>query len=308
MFFFMSGCSDNKISEPITWSRYINIPDADIIFQTFIPEEKGYDLGKEAFGFYRFEDQSINIYDLGLGYDPFIPYYLNKNTIMMMDKLGEEGMIENNRANIFIFSKINFLTCDYIGFGYPFKGNIVFDGMEGIQLISSHDCSILKTYITKEEMEKLSEKYSVGSYFLSNNEDYLLMSLDQELVKITLPDKEIYHYQKKGCCSAISPDQKKIVYLANDGFHIMGINGDGEKLVVPYYSYTSREGVFHWALPSLPVWSNDCKKIIYHKCTLTYGSFCNSIEDYSIFLYDLDTETETLLVKSGVNPSWRPEE
>ena len=220
---------------------------------------------------------------------------------MMMDKLGDEGGIENYRANIFIFSKINFLTCDYIGYGYPFKGNIVFNGMEGIQLISSQDCSILKTYITREEMENLSEYFSVGTNYLSRNEDFLLMSLDQDLVKITFPEKEIYYYHKTGCCSALSPDQKKIVYIASNGFHIMGIDGEEDKLIV-----TNSRG----SLSSIkPNWSSDSNKITYHKCIPRGGrNPCHEIDDYSIYIYDVVTGIETRLLNGGTYPSWRPEE
>lgn len=298
--FLISGCNQD-IEQTSRWRWYINFQTSDIIFNS-ISENKEVDyFGENVLGFYMFEDQSVTEIDLGGGNAPTHPYYLDATTIMTANKLGNYGIIHEGIAYLFIFSKVQYLSCDkLIGYGYPYNGNIVFVGNEGISLVNRSDCSIMRTFLTNEDLSVFEGQDHFGTNFLSSNEDFILMDIDFKLIRLSLPEKEIYYFDKIGTSPSLSPDQTKIAYIAPDGIHIMHTDGDNDRLVAPYIAF----GNFDNAIIPTVNWSNNSKKIVYHKCTLSAGSLCDDINDYSIFMYDLETETETFLLQGGMNPSW----
>ncbi len=85
----------------------------------------------------------------------------------------------------------------------------------------------------------------------------------------------------------------------------MDVNGENDEMVVPYksmisFSDGSRE--FRMNNPVLN-WSSDSSKIVYHKCMLARDN-CHDINEYGIFIYDLKTDSEELIIEGGMNPSW----
>ena len=56
---------------------------------------------------------------------------------------------------------------------------------------------------------------------------------------------------------------------------------------------------------SPPSWSPDGTQLVYHRCTAYSVFACNEIHNNSLFIYDIETQTERLLLKGGMNPYWR---
>ncbi len=59
--------------------------------------------------------------------------------------------------------------------------------------------------------------------------------------------------------------------------------------------------------PPIPSWSPDGEWLVYHKCTVPVeiGASCTYAEDYAIFIVNVATGEETLLIEGGLNPYWR---
>lgn len=296
------GCNQN-VEQPVTWTHYVDFQNADIIFDTITSDDGN---GQNILAYYSFQDNSITeLNPKGTSRSLIHPYYLDENTIIAENRLMNMGLIYEGRGNLFIFSKVQYLSCSkLIGTGYPHNGNIVFFGNEGLSLINSKDCSIIKTIISRDELHALGEKPHIGLKCLSSNEDFLILDFDLNLIKLNLPEKKIFDYERVGTRCSISPDQKKVVYLARDGFHLMGIDGEEDRLIVPYTAGHNSHGDSLYADISTPSWSSDSKRIAYHKCTISALAYCHEIDNFSIFMYDLETETETFLFQGGRNPSW----
>ena len=223
---------------------------------------------------------------------------------MFNNKIGNYGSVDEERTFPFIFTKQNYLSCDQIeGYGYPFYGDILVSGKEGIFLISSLDCSIIQTIISENERVEIAGENIIILGNLSKNKDFLILSLDKNLAKLYLEEKEIFDFQRSGISPTISPDQQKASYYEPNGIHIMNINGEEDKLVVPI-DY----GCYYNSVTPTANWSSDSKKIVYHKCISYHCNTCSDIKDYDVFMYDIVSGTETFLFQKWINPSWQPEE
>jgi hypothetical protein len=301
----LSGCYQ-VVDRSHNWVQSINIPDADIVFNTISNPEPGKTFGKDILGFYNFKDQSVTLLDLEKERALITPYFLDSHTVISLNKLGNYGVVNEGRAYLLIFTEEYYLNCNsLLGDIFPHRGNVLLASDSGIVLINKDDCSVIKTLLNKADLSMMGEKIHVGSKAVSINDDFIIFDQNFNLIKILLPDKEIFYYQKTGIFPSISPDQTKVSYLALDGIHVMKIDGNNDSLVV---SYKASDGDF-WDLsrgiPPNPNWSSDSKQIVYHKCVLPLDQHCwSEIESYSIFVYDLETGIETEIIQHGLNPSW----
>jgi Tol biopolymer transport system component len=101
---------------------------------------------------------------------------------------------------------------------------------------------------------------------------------------------------------SISPDQKWVVYLASDGIRISDIDGLNSRKLVSANTMSVVNGqflIFDSGEPPQPQWSPDSKELIYHKCI---NQNCSNISDYNIYIYNLETNEETLVIEGGGVP------
>lgn len=302
VFLCLSGCRGSD--QPIEFDQPINIPEADVVFYT-IDEIPGEVLGNEILGFYSFDDPIIKKIDTDE--ELITPYYLKPDTIVALWKQGNPGLINEFVGKVFIFSSNNFRVCrseEASGFNvHIHNGNILITTVYTINLVDSNDCSLIKTILNQEDLSNFEYKpLYYSSFDLAQGENFLIVSLnDREMIRIDLPEKNILDYKKIGMNPSISPNQSQIVYVGTDGIHTMDINGENDQLII---SLMTNEDSYRSGIPPRPNWSSDGKKIIYHKCDFSSGQLCGKIDYYNIYLYDFETNTETLLIEHGINPSW----
>jgi len=298
MLFLTSSCYPKGHSS-YYWNNPISIPNADIIFDTKTEPEIDELFGKEILGFYSFKDQSITKMELS-SKNPIQPYFLSNISIIWMNKRGNFGGVHEGQTYLEISTNKHNLDCYELGgIAYPQNGKVVSFNDNGLEIINPEDCSIEKTILTRDELTSLVGKYQIGPDSLSQNKDFLILEANNYLVKISLPNKEIFEYQKEGKAPAISPDQKMIAYVAPDGIHIMDVSGQNDMLIVPYIAWREYLEIF-----PQPSWAPDSMKIAYNKCNLSNDSSCLELKNYDIFVYDFAAKKESLIIHGGLNPSW----
>jgi hypothetical protein len=297
-----AGCNYDR-SYFQKYTNPVEIPDADFVFSTIVSE-------KEVLGFYSFATGKAEIVNFGEFVHPIQPYYLNADTIMYKNKHDNFGNLNNNFWGLILSKGDHYYECDdkkISGSVYARDGQIVLSNSEGLFLVTPDDCSIEKTILSAQDLESIGENYYLPPSAYSDKEGFVIYNdFNSEvyrgvyLKKYLITQNKTIDLEKVGFAPVLSPDQKEITYWSYDGIHIMNTNGGNDELIVAQdepYGFINGN-----AFISLPMWSPDSKKLLYHKCIgeLT----CSEISDYDIFVYDLDTKTETLLVKGGMYPAW----
>ena len=291
------------------YSKTINrhsLPKADIVFQTIIYDDEESVSGKDKLGFYLLETGEIAYVDWDLHL--MDPYYLSDDTLIAIKKKYYWNLLYESNGWITIISKDYYVVeCNsseaFGGSIYPYQGNILFFGESGIVLIDSKDCSVIKTILKRDDLISYKLKASTA---LSNDGNFLMTSSDFELIRVDLTDMSIFSYGVYGILPSLSPDGTKIAYLGYDGIHLIDYDGRNDVLLVEYQAAESINGDFHKrGFPPLPNWSRDGSKLVYHKCIRNLNQSCLGVKDNSIFIYDLETYTETQIIEGGINPSWR---
>lgn len=302
--FAISACSRVEYRKNV-WRIPILLPESDIIFNTISEPREGENFGDELVGFYTFSDQSIKMVRLPSRTSPIQPFFYDKDSILAMNKLDNFGVIHEGRAFLAFYSNTDYLECPkLIGQSYSQNGKVYFFGMDGIQEINPFDCTVEKTIVTSDDLSAILDQYQFGPGSLSLNEDFLIVISNYQLLKIIITEKTIFDYKRQGTNPVISPDQQKVAYLGLDGIHIMDITGENDNLVVPYIAWREVFGHFERAIVPTPNWSIDNSMLTYHKCNLPANEFCDDINNYDVYIYDIKTQTEKLIVKGGLNPSW----
>ena len=293
-----TGCSNGQ---PY-FQKYTNpveIPDADFVYETIVS-------GKEVLGFYSFATGKTELVDFGKFIHPTHPYYIDANTLMYKNKYDYFGSIYSSHWGLIVSKGNQYIACNnekIMGAVYSRNRQIILSNSSGIFLVNPDDCSIEKTISSEQDLSLLGTNYSLSPYAYSEKGNFILYSnFDNEyhLNKYSIKEKKITDLGVAGLFPVLSPDEKEIAYCSYDGIHIMDAEGKNDELVVTQYGMIDyiNDGYF---LP-LPMWSMDGKKLLYHKWVgkLSFSE----ISDYAIFVYDLDTNTETLLVKGGMYPTW----
>jgi len=310
VFMMFTGCNCKKIKcQPRDWKQPIDIPISNIVYNTL---ETGPDNGgrmHEVLGFYNMNTGEITTIDLK---SPLMtPFYLNSDTIIAINKLGELGFEDEFSGYPFIFTKNNYITCntpESTGWWMqPYQGNVLIDSITGINLISSKDCSLIRSVLLHDQFAGSKGMNGIGPFSLSSDGTFIIVESDDKLYQINLTNLEVFDYHKAGMHPAISPDQKLVVYDSlRDGIHIMDINGENDRLIANFESNTYDAYGGERGIPPRPRWSSDGKKLTYHKCTaLGIANGCTDINDYSIYIYNFVSQTESKIIDGGLNPSWR---
>ena len=274
----------------------VKIPDADFVYETIAS-------GKEMLGFYSFATGKTELVDFGKFIHPTQPYYLNADIIIYRNKYDNFGNINSNQGELILSKGDQYYECNnkiIWGHAYASNGQIILSNTDGLFRVNPDDCSIDQTILSKQDLELTNEKYTVSPYAYSEKRGFIIYSngyLNQYLIS----QRKNIDLRKSGSAAILSPDEKEIAYCSYDGIHIMDTEGKNDELIVTQdtsIDFINDIGAF---LP-LPMWSSDGKKLLYHKCIGQVG--CSEISDYAIFVYDLDTKTETLLVEGGMYPAW----
>lgn len=288
------------------WKSKVDIPNADFIFSTIIQDNENDYSKREILGFYSFEDKNTTYLDLGDQFPLVTPFYLDANTIISARKVQNVGLTNLSQAYLTIFNKDSYKECEnYMGDIFPYKGNILIADSYGYFLVDPSDCSIIKTIISGDDLLAIGDDFDIGASAYSEQGEYILLNIGSDLVQYSLTTKKIKDYDRVGIIPVLSPDQQKVAYLSYAGIHIMDISGENDFLAVPYIVSTY-EGfiMYDKGNPPIPFWASDGNELIYHKCTLPGDAPCHNIADYGIFIYNLSTNTETLILKGGLYPSW----
>lgn len=302
--FVLTGCVQEQYKSTL-WIRPIDIPNANIVFDTISTGGDAGSEGNNILAFYTISDNSVQTLDLGSGYSLTHPFFLDSGRIIATSKLGYSGLLNDTRSDLMVFSKTHHLRCDkLIGQAFPHGNDVVYIGLGNLYIVNINDCSLQKEIINSEFLSNLQGIYHIGPMSLSENYDFVLLDIDYHLYKISLRDMKLTDYHKVGTVPALSPDQKKVTYLGSDGIHIMDVDGKNDSVVVPFKVYTTEFTFFDGEIMPNPNWDKDSSKIVYHKCYRLEGKTCSDIMDYDIFIYDLITKKETKIIHGGLNPSW----
>ncbi len=88
-----------------------------------------------------------------------------------------------------------------------------------------------------------------------------------------------------------------------NGIYVVEIASGAARRLVEYYKGTDDGKDFDLSIPpAAPRWSPDGAWLIYHKCKLR--SYCQGVEDYSIFKVNVETGVESKVVDGGLFPDW----
>lgn len=177
--------------------------------------------------------------------------------------------------------------------------NIVFvHDREELQLLDIKSCSIVKTFLEKNDL--------IGAALLSESEKYIIFyygdtypNLDTNIFVIPVDSAVPQKVIGTALNGSISPDDEKIAFVRKNGIYISNLDGSEQtKLVSLNYSESVHEEV---SLFPFPQWSPDGRYLIYHKCQNTE---CYHLRDFSMYIFDLETMVETKIADNGLFPTW----
>jgi hypothetical protein len=139
--------------------------------------------------------------------------------------------------------------------------------------------------------------YSVNFDRLSEGSKFTIKSFDLS----SRTRKDIV----EGINPQLSPSMTQIAYVWFDGIYIYDIELAETKRVLPYDArWSIDDTLIYQSVPPAPRWSPDGDSLIYHKCVQESRS-CHDIFDYNVFILDVASGMESLLVEGGVYPYWR---
>jgi hypothetical protein len=99
-----------------------------------------------------------------------------------------------------------------------------------------------------------------------------------------------------------SPDYSKFAFIRNDGIYLMEMkSGEITRIVERPIYFSDLSFSLDERTPTI-AWSNDGAYLLY-EFIINDSSF-GKYSDYSIYLYQLETGTETLISESGRYPAW----
>lgn len=300
----ISSCKKEIDTSISNFSR-IEIPNADIVYNSISIDNKEHHI--DVIGFYSLQNKKTETVDFD--WNTILPYYINPNELIVINKKGYPGDYMDSLGHLMILRDNQIARCsspqtfgDYVK---PYNGKALISSLEGIYLINPVDCTVEKTVLSIKDVQDVFTG-QFGTFDLSGSGNLLIFSNGSlPISKLMLKDLstgEMTDLHLNGANPSFSPNEESVAYLGSDGIYLIDINGTSSKLLVPLGetmdgSYMSRGN------PSKPNWSPDGAKLVYHKCS-SKSLNCGAIEDYDIYVYDIETNQEELIIHGGLNPSW----
>lgn len=121
---------------------------------------------------------------------------------------------------------------------------------------------------------------------------------------IDLSDNSVNQVIERATNAVWSPDGSQLAYVGVDGLYITETSTFSILYSIPLNDVTIGEGSSIYWRPWLPMpqWSDDGTKLLYHRHLDAIYETTNV--NYNIYVFDLTTQNESLIVESGVNPTW----
>jgi hypothetical protein len=290
---FVTGCQATHIKQ--------ELPKADIVYQTIIEK-------KDVLGFYSFDNKENVIVDIGSPLQT--PMYLGGDYLVGSRKLGNPGSYHDFLGQIEIRSRDDSsFVCLSKSTGYNVSVNNMELSYSDVYNIIALDekCNVTGIILSKEIISDAYKNSHITSYSLAKNNDFViiaLLSTEYRIYRIDLHTHKIEFFDI-GNNPSLSPDDSKFVYLKSDGFYIWDLANNQNRLIINYQNSSDDDSSLtsRGILPK-PMWSNDGKVLLYHKCITGPGGSCWKNSEYEIFTYDISQNKETSIINGGVYPYW----
>jgi hypothetical protein len=298
IFLVVSACSPNNIHEDIT------IPNTDIVYQA-INNQLGNDApSNDLLGFVN-SDGSGNVL-VKLYYRPYTPIVSKDwgGIVFRVNMRNPITLDESGGALYFLQSDGKYKICDqhyYESFFFPLPGkkSVLVSSAYSIDLLNIETCKTQtlvkipqevpwKRFLVSATPSDSGKKAVFYEIFSTPIQHDVIFILDIDSGKINA-------ILEGGYNPSLSPDEKKIAYLGNEGIYVAQIDGTIKKLLVPI-SFNPHNG-----LDPHPFWSPDGNMLIYHKCSNTV---CKDVSDFSIFKVNVYTGVENKIIDGGLYPTW----
>jgi hypothetical protein len=291
----LAGCNPY---EPTAITR---IPKADIVYQTIINN-------KDYMGFYTLSENTPLILTIDAAWAK-MPIWIKPGIISIINKGGFPGSMIDYGGTLEIWhdGKPAYKCSSdakHIEAISIYQKNVVYFDDVGLEVFDVNYCEISETLVLMDEIKANYKDVDRSSFAVFNNQPYALFNVvDNDdnftLIRYGYQDHSVYDYKRKGFNPAISPDEKKIAYVMVNKIHVMDVDGNNDEVITTVSALGQ-----HFPIPR---WSPDGKKLIYDKCYKTGLDQCPVSESYSVYIYDLETKEEKLIVDNAFNPSWYPE-
>jgi hypothetical protein len=125
---------------------------------------------------------------------------------------------------------------------------------------------------------------------------------------VDLTDNSVDRIIEDAANAVWSPDGVHLAYIGVDGLYVVETGTFSVEHFIPISDLTVPgfyANAIRWRPWSpVPQWSQDGTKLIYHRHL--DAKYLETNTNYDIYMFDLVTGTESLIVENGVNPTWIP--
>jgi hypothetical protein len=221
--------------------------------------------------------------------------------------LGSPAYIETNLGKIYTCHN---LPHKYYGINSTQNNDnpyevVLFNSTE-ILIFDLSSCSVVEIL---KNLPKSGDGFIVGATFNRESGDLLYgfvrnpfeSSIQYEIVQfnhVSGSEKII----TDGLNPSWSPDYSKFAFVRNGGIFLMEMkSGDITRIVDRPKNFSDHPSSLHERPPTV-VWSNDGAYLLYEFIKINSSFFTDN--DFSVFLYQLETGTESLISESGRYPAW----
>lgn len=288
-------------------------PQQEIVYQAIQTDMDGEDRNATQVGFINSDGSGNTLVDVG--FRAGVPVYSRKMQGLLfhvgginpvdLDPLATQGDL------IFLTPEGKSRKCKSINFAWfitpTTDPNVVFvHKREELLLLDIESCSIVKTLLKTKDGQigaallSESEKYVIfygntpyyGDAYGGVNRNNLATNIFIMPVDSAIPQKVV----ERALNASISPDDKKIAFVRENGIYLSNLDGSDQIRLVPLNSDDDEATLFPF-----PQWSPDGRYLIYHKCQNTK---CYHLKDFSMYIFDLEAMAETKIADNGLFPTW----
>jgi Tol biopolymer transport system component len=306
---FTPGCKWNKPRAPIEF------PEEEIVYQ------KGAWKFSHEVGFINVDGSSKNSISIEINNDwgglngIKFPALSKDGSILAFRNKGNQ--IFNASTLLYVYQTSNVLrACENLAYG-TYRPQFVYDGYAlfvdrynppgGFAVIDPNSCKIIQLY----ERELFSLEPGSGS--LSPDGSYIVYDdccrgIDSPQISLLDLDTRQEKVLGEGAFPVWSPNGEQIAYIGVDGIYIYNKNSEEAHQIVNYRNPEStRTAAYRGAWPIMVSWSPEGDRLVYHKCLNDVKDItnnCDDIEEFALFVFDIESRQETKITNNGINPYW----